>query len=375
MSNEGMSPVSRKKKILGFLALALFGLLLGPFVAVQIQERIFRHRAEQLLADMRFLMLHRANLNEARAIFNRWNVDGDPRAGQYCSFEVELQGGPSHSFDMYPTEWDVKWRHLLRKFGSRYAIVRAQAHLHEGIVSHVAVRVDLEDPSGDAVLSGEATAIPRFSAHDIWQGLALHPNYFIGKADDGRIWGTWKDAYVYATFDPHANSADITRLASFDLSCLTRLQPCREPWDLMPGAAAQFAKEEPQLARAQIKHVCGPEIVGLLARNADYAGVVEVKAIGDFFHTATVRMIQNFATVSDWKTGESFDLMIFDANTNLLPRLPPEVSAGNRFILLCQTDGRRGAARAELCGIVPLNPANFELVQQAIAGNLPPAKP
>jgi hypothetical protein len=370
-----MRPVIRKKKILGFLALALFALLLAPFVAVQIQERIFRHRAEQLLADMRFLMLHRANLNEARPVFNRWNVDGDPCAGQDCSFEVELQGGPSHSFDMYPTEWDVKWTHLLRKFGSRYAVVRAQAHLDKGIVSYVTVSVHLEDPSGDVLLSGEVTAIPRFSAHDIWQGLALHPNYLIGKADNGRIWGTWRDAYVYANFDPHASAEDITRLASFDLSCLTRLRACREPGDLLPGAAAQSAKEEPQLAQARREHFCSAEIVGLLARNADYAGVVEVKAIADFFHTATVRMIQNFVLVSDWKTGENFDLMIFDATTNFLPSLPPEVSVGNRFILLSQTDERRGEARAELCGIVPLTPANLELVQRAIAGNHPTAKP
>ena len=126
---------------------------------------------------------------------------------------------------------------------------------------------------------------------------------------------------------------------------------------------------------ARIKHVCGPEIVGLMARNADYAGVVEVTAIGDFFHRATVLMIQNFTPASDWKAGESFDLMTFDANTRILPELPPEVSIKNRMIVLAQRAGEHGEVEAELCGIVPLNPANLKLVRQAIAGKLPTARP
>ena len=52
-----MKALTRRKKILGFVGLAVLALLLAPFVAVQIQERIFRHRAEQLLADMRGLMI------------------------------------------------------------------------------------------------------------------------------------------------------------------------------------------------------------------------------------------------------------------------------------------------------------------------------
>ena len=77
-AKKNMKPFSRKKKILGFVALAVLVLLLAPFVAVQIQERIFRHRAEQLLADMRSLMMHKASLAEIQAVFRRRNPDGNP---------------------------------------------------------------------------------------------------------------------------------------------------------------------------------------------------------------------------------------------------------------------------------------------------------
>jgi hypothetical protein len=71
--------------MLAFIAIAVLGLLIAPFVAVQIQERIFRHRAEQLLADMRSLMLHKANLKETQAICNRWTAGGDPCSGRVAT--------------------------------------------------------------------------------------------------------------------------------------------------------------------------------------------------------------------------------------------------------------------------------------------------
>jgi hypothetical protein len=69
----------------------------------------------------------------------------------------------------------------------------------------------------------------------------------------------------------------------------------------MPEAAAQFAKEEPQLAQVRKDHVCGADIVGLMARDADYAGVVEMTGSGtehigdqDDVPVPTVRLIQDF---------------------------------------------------------------------------------
>jgi hypothetical protein len=168
----------------------------------------------------------------------------------------------------------------------------------------------------------------------------------------------------------------------FDLSCLASLLPCRKPGDLMPEAVAQFAKEEPQLAQARKDHVCGPEIVGLMARDALYAGVVEVTGKSNehlvsegLASVPIIRMIENLKPEFDWKTGEDRDLEIYDVNIDrVVSTVPLQVLPGNRFILLAQRE-KGHPVMGDRCGIVPLNPANLELVRQAIAGNLPPAKP
>jgi hypothetical protein len=253
----------------------------------------------------------------------------------------------------------------------------------------VSFEVDVETSPGDGlsdyhaanVLSGSAIFGMWFSSHDDWQGLTLHPNYVIGGMDPNASYPLWATS-VYVAFGPHADAADVGRLMSFDLSCLARWRPCREPRDLMPEAAAQFAKEEPQIARAQKEHVCGPDIVGLMARDALHAGVVgvtgnshEVWMSEGPVSVPVVRMIGNLKTNGFWKTGGDRNLEIYDVNTGrVVSRLPPEFHAGSRLIVLAESE-KHHPVRAERCGIVPLNPENLDLVKRAIAGNLPPTKP
>ena len=130
-----------------------------------------------------------------------------------------------------------------------------------------------------------------------WKGLTLHADYVIDKVNPGYDLPT---EVMYVHFGEHADPADITRMMTFELSCLTRLLPCRDPGDLMPGAAAQFAREQPRLAQARRDRICTPQILWLMARDAGYAGVVEVtgsKTVHLFRDgdspIATVRAIEN----------------------------------------------------------------------------------
>ena len=139
------------------------------------------------------------------------------------------------------------------------------------------LRVDLEgSPPADDwstvkemhqqyILSAAAASTPGFSIPAEWHGLTLHPNYVIAEGYPPAR-NLRRTPNVYAVFGPHADPADIARLTAFDLSCLTSLMPCRKSRDIMPEAAAQYAKEEPPLAQARKDHVCGPDIVALMAR-------------------------------------------------------------------------------------------------------------
>ena len=99
-----MGPLNRRQKVLGFLVLPVLGLLLAPFVAVQIQERILRHRAGRLLADRRSVMMRKGSAEDMRAAFSRWGPFASGCNGQNCWFHKNLDrvaqnlGSASSSF-------------------------------------------------------------------------------------------------------------------------------------------------------------------------------------------------------------------------------------------------------------------------------------
>ncbi len=363
-----MRPLDRKQKVLRFIALAALGLLLAPFVAVQVQERIFRHRAERLLADMRSLMLRKATMAEIEAVFKRWNPHGDPcfgelgyfyghpRSGQGCNLAADSW---SPSFDKNPegaeNYWSGLWRLLFVIGGGRDAHIRAYAIVEGGDVKSLWFRVDVDLSLAHidgyrlpATLSGSVVTIPRFSVSDVWLGLTLHPNYLMVQSPP--VGERSRNAEVNAEFGPHANPADIARLTSFDLSCLTRLMTCRKPEDIMPEAAAQFAKEEPQLAQVRKDHVCGPDIVGLMARDADYAGVVEMTGSGtehtgdrDDVPVPTVRLIQDFKPATRVFVGAVREPPLLPVQKSLIPRVAPTLPIMSRGPL-------RSQDRVRTCG-------------------------
>ena len=385
------------------LALAVLGLLFAPFVAVQIQERIFRHRAEQLLADMRLLMMHKAQLPEIRAVFERWHPSEVYCDSYQCWFRSDISYGPFTPFLDYSYVPDIailQWPHQsklwlvpFRMYGGRRAHIRAAAYVERGVLHGLDYQIDLEisalpddysnvkETQQQYILSASAQYHWRFSLPADWQGLTLHPEYFIKEGAPPR--GEIRSPDVFAAFGPGADPGDVSRLGNFDFSCLTRLMPCRKPEDIMPEAAAQFAREEPQLAQVRKEQACSRDMLALMARDAGRAGVVEVtesrtEHLGDWgvVPVPVVRMIQDFEPASDWRIGQTHELVILDADTQQPgPNLPGDVRLGNRFILLAGSGIHYRWVETYRCGIVPLNPANLQLVRNAIARKLPQAKP
>lgn len=373
-----MGRLGLKRKILGFIVLGIVALLFAPFVAVQVQEWTFRYRVGRLLADMRALQLHQAGIPEIQAVFMRWNHEDHPTC---CWFETDLSLGP-----MPPgiADKEYLWLRLFRLYGGRAALVKAIAAV-EGGKAYKSFQVELEIPPAPSprpfVLSGAATTVQRFSINDDWRGFTLHPHYLVREGQARVSHPPTPD--VLALFDANTDPKDVARLTKFDLSCITRLWPCRRPDQLMPEAAAQYAREEPQLARARKEHVCSPQIIGLMARDADYVGVVAVTRLGPgwgFGLLPTVRLIETFKAGGRWKTGQERGLYIFvDDDTKgagIQVSLPADVHPDSHFILLAPTGQYEPHfVQVERCGIVPLNPENLQIVRQAIAESLPPTKP
>lgn len=374
-----MGRLGLKRKILGFVALAVVGLLLAPLVAVQVQEWTFRYRAGRLLAGMRALQLHQAGIPEIQAVFMRWNHEDRPRC---CWFETDLMLGP---WPPGVSDSNYLWFRLFRMYGGHHAYVKAVASANGGRVwESLEIKLETILPPGptkvvqDNLLSGETATIPRFSIRHSWHGLTLHPHYVVDEVHV-RNWHP-RTPDISVLFDSQADPKEIGRLARFNLSCVTRLWPCSRPDELMPEAAAQYAREEPQLARARKDHACSPQIIALMARDAEYVGMVTVtghKSWGGA-DVPTVRMDETLKPGSRWGIGQERDLLVFvdDETTDWGRNLPVETQPGHQFILLApisQYEPR--SEEVERCGIVPLDPTNLQIVRDAISESLPPTRP
>jgi hypothetical protein len=280
----------------------------------------------------------------------------------------------------------IRWLRLFRFLGGRPAYVHAHAETFHG-TRPMSFEVEVEKSSAhfppetieQNILRAEASMVAGFDIQETWDGLTLHPNYKLIVRPRAREGSRFPN--VSAIFGPDADPSDIARLTSFDLSCLTRWTPCSEPGDLMQEAAAQFAREAPQIDTLRKDHNCGPEIIGLMARNADFAGVVQVLSADTPEDEADVvfpdlRVIQNLRPSSKWNAGDTGALAIIDMKFHSVGgKLPPDVRVGNRIVILAATEWSHTLLSVDRCGIVPLTPANLELVQRAIAGNLMPAEP
>jgi hypothetical protein len=100
----------------------------------------------------------------------------------------------------------------------------------------------------------------------------LHPNYLVGtfpalfNADTGGS----PTVVIWAESSPDANTADVSRLMQFDLSCLTRLRSCKER-DLMPIVWAQSAED---IRESPKSLTCTLELSKYVAQLADVVTVV-----------------------------------------------------------------------------------------------------
>lgn len=182
MSNEGTSRHSRTLRIF-----ILLGILLAPFGAVHLQERIFRYRAGHLLSDMRFLVGHQANLPEIQAVFKHWDPHACSEPGctiEGDSWRTSFSVNRVVNSEDAASDWHPIWLPpLFRTYGGRIAHVEASAGIVGGTMRVISFEVNMEISPSHGVsdyhagnhLSGSAYSGYPFSIRDDWQGLTLHP--------------------------------------------------------------------------------------------------------------------------------------------------------------------------------------------------------
>lgn len=132
--------------------------------------------------------------------------------------------------------------HFFLLAGGRPEQIKAQVTVDNGVVVgkgfHVVVGVTGHRAQGrwwDYPLMADAYSVSEFERS--YRPPANHPDYIVGRP--GGCDGPCRE--VHFIFSPSADSATISRLMQFDLSCLTRwIHPCRTEGDIMPNASAQY---------------------------------------------------------------------------------------------------------------------------------------
>jgi hypothetical protein len=244
-------------RIFRVFTISLLAVGLIAFVVVQVQERLFRHKAEQLLADFQSIRLQQSTWQDAQSFMRRWGAWGNYSGSctaSFCDYEIRLTDAQRNVADhlserLYNLFIDLQiptiWEHLgdhgpkmsMDFTVSNGYIVRADVSFGVYVPPHQASFTD--DYSFDMAMIAES----RFSLSDTkergkWHlgsedQLVDHPDYEVGRPG-----GCMFCEFGFITYTPYLPKPEVDRLTAFNFSCITRLRPCVQLGDLLPASAS-----------------------------------------------------------------------------------------------------------------------------------------
>ena len=347
---------------------------LGIFVLlaafVPIQQRLVRHRAESLLSDIRHLQLRQSTWADTQSLMKRWGSWGHsegPCTKESCTYQIEMLDALTN----VPMFWGNR---LLQRpyevLGGRQVRITANLTVLDGLVWGKGFEAVVQvPPEGGAnapfggygyALIGSSCSVSRFYSGYRPQ-LALHKNYLIGTPG-----GCTMCREAFTRFTPYSDPADVQRLMDFDLSCITRREPCREERQIMPTAWKQYEAEH-QGGYAAFKPLpCCQYPLDLLGRDSENAAVVEVVSSrasqGLGYHMFQLRLVERLKGATFWDINTTREVEVADVERTL-GIAPPEASPATRLILLFRGEwygaSKDGRTWLEPCGWIALTSKNL----------------
>lgn len=396
--------VGRLRSLCNFLSaflLSLCAVLFLTLLACQVEQHVFRRRAELLLSQVQSLELRKTPWQEAQVRLQRWGQNrefGDHCDAHKCSLQITLK---EFVFDYFTQRnlfvklddyfrWRLKLSYnvgplermeysLLQAYlrlGGHPARIIASIGMRDGIVWSKGFYVGLETYGHPVFWSGNwrieftliATASSVSRLDRSFAGLPdpqlmLHPYYSIGRPSGCTIC-----VEGWAIFTPYAEPADVHRLLQFDLSCLTRWHQCLTQSDIIPVAWNQYLAERPIVEGSRGELAFSPCLLEILGRDSENIAVVEILKHRDKVdqagsNVATVRLLSRLKGVADWNTGEPREVHIWRGKDDTL-KLP----AGNRVILFRgRLDrGETWISSLSTSPMIPVSETNLSLIRRGI---------
>jgi len=355
----------RLLRILRWIGLGVVGLIVALFVVVQGQQRLLRHRAGRLHAEIVALQMHPGTFADVQRMQQEWGKfghwDGECTA-HHCIYTVLMTdwlGNFLYKHDL------ASWvRHAYSWSGATEVIVDADVRLRND-------RMWGEDFS---VMVGDSNLWVRmyggshlFGTPGEIRASALKQEHRAGF--EGACTGCI-GAEIFVT--PDTPPSDVGWLTDINFSCLTRWHPCESEDDLIPRAWSRREKYDDMESR----HDWNLNAVSVkrLGQEADQAALIEIEKLFSLKDSpedsyADVRILTHLKNGDQHQIGSIVSVEVAEDWVARGSEEKAKLLAGKRFILAYR-DERMGTNWSLLTqAIIPATPTNLAEFQAGIAND------
>lgn len=374
------------------IALLVFAL----FASLNIQQRLLRWRANQLLTDIRAIRMGHSTWEDAHRFMHRWGAWGkwagscDSRS---CDYQIVLQdisgAYPAYFLNQDRVETRTPGRHYSRwqrrlysLLGGRFVQVYAGVQIKNGTVwtKHYILGTSMyprlpksEDDWGYMLIaqSEGATHFPLGSDSEI---ARTYPEYHVESETPCTVC-----KFIRGTFTPFADAAVQQSLLDFNLDCVTRWRACDTPAQIMPSAWRIYKQ---QSERTQGNPIASPfkcdVPLDILGRDYRYALLTEVTSIRTFQepevtrYVASLRSIRSLKNEAHQRPESLTNLRLGWTDTVLAGgKRPADIKRGDRIMFLFEAplDQERDVVDSGIgpCSYVLDTDANRAAIEKGIA--------
>lgn len=366
-----MAHFKKVLRVAGWIALVPLALLVCLGILVPIQQRVFRWRAERLLADMQSIELYKTPWSQVQVLMQRWGAWGHydgTCTWTNCKYTIALSDLSGYASRPGNPSWFTRntWPFFLspvyRWLGGRIGTFEVGFVVQDGTIWRAYQSTEIDVPAGaggdryeleygnmvhvQSRSSLNIDADPR-SSHWILGNnaqLADHP-YF--KA--GRPSGCENCMAIDVTYSTASPKEEIRRLTTFDLSCITRRTPCLFPEQILPAARPWHLYIPHDLPRVDLPEPPRSCNVPLFALGRDAISVFSVDALSVSikkraydddrppYESVKARLVETLKGSAPWPVGTVLDAYPYAKQFNDPDADPAEhMTPGKRYLALVE---------------------------------------
>jgi hypothetical protein len=379
----------RLRKFLWIAGLALTVLVIAIAGYIHIEQARYRHRTEELIADLNALELRKTGGTDVQQIVQRWGFEKDEYAGrctaEHCAYRLVQRNLAARLLEKFNVLSGQALASVATLLGDP-AMVSTHIEVRQNMVWSREISLWIWIPRAEGeerILRGIVSTqgiSPSSSRRDrpavVLERWMRHPDYLVGRYRGILNADTRQTGYVHTIwveFSPEAASEDVSRLMVFNLQCLTQFRACREE-DLMPAAWRQYVEDQQHPAT---QFVCTPELSKRVASLADAIIVIRIDSAeltpssveNAPLRLMNVHMVRPIKGPDYLRRGLHGYIEIENPEILTTADTSTKIRSGEEYIFLMQihTYGGSESLAPYPCGVLTLNPGNLAMAREAAA--------